>query len=342
LVIAVAVGCVAGCRTAAQSSRQPLPTDVVATIGSKQITLAEIDGEALRQSATAFGGMSLEQALYESRRSVLEQHIADHLLEQEAQAAGLDRDAYVEREITSKITAPSDEDIERWYRDNPVRVQGAALDEVREPIRQVISDERRSALRQDLLNRLMKSTPVTLSLEPPRVVVEEAGRPAKGPENAPIRIVEFSDFECPFCLAAHPTIEKVLATYGDRIRFVYRHYTLPNHPHARPAAEAAACAAEQGRFWQYHDLLFADQSRLTMADLKDHALTLGLDADKFNQCVDERRYSADVDADVQAAIAAGVTGTPGFFINGRPVSGAQPYEVFRRIIDEELQRESGS
>jgi protein-disulfide isomerase len=327
----------AACSTNAQSSRQQLPTDVVATVGSTRITLAEVDADALRQPVSAFGSISLEQALYESRRAVLEQRIGDLLLDEEARAAGVDRATFVDREITSKIAAPTDADVQAWYQANPGRVQGAPLAEVSEPIRQLLAEERRRSTQQQFIDRLAAKTGVTLSLEPPRVAVEAAGRPARGPENAPVEIIEFSDFECPFCLAANPTVAQVLATYGDRIRFVYRHYTLPNHPNARPAAEASACAAEQGKFWQYHDQLFANQSRMTAADLKQHAVQLGLDVEKFNTCVDERRYQPDVDADVAAAQAAGVTGTPAFFINGRHVSGAQPFEVFKQIIDEELQ-----
>ena len=131
-------------------------------------------------------------------------------------------------------------------------------------------------------------------------------------------------------------MQQVLASYGDKIRFTYRHYPLSNHPHARPAAEASQCAAEQGQFWPYHDLLFADPSRLTDADLKARAVQLGLNAAQFNACVDTRKFKDDVDADVRAADAVGVDGTPAFLINGRMLSGAQPIEAFKRLIDEEL------
>jgi protein-disulfide isomerase len=170
------------------------------------------------------------------------------------------------------------------------------------------------------------------------VEVAADGRPARGPENAPVTIIEFSDFECPYCLRAHPTVQQVLSTYGDRVRFVYRHYPLPNHPNARPAAEASACAHEQGKFWPYHDRLFSSAGKLSAADLKQHAVELGLDAAQFNACVDGRKYRADVDADMQVAEKAGVSGTPAFFINGRVLGGAQPFEAFQRVIEDELKR----
>jgi protein-disulfide isomerase len=128
----------------------------------------------------------------------------------------------------------------------------------------------------------------------------------------------------------------VFATYGDRVRLVYREYPLANHPNARPASEAGQCAHEQGKFWPYHDRLFENQQRLAAADLKRYAAELGLDTDKFNACVDSGKYRGVVDADMEAANAVGVSGTPAFFINGRMLSGAQPFDAFKRIIDEEL------
>ena len=124
--------------------------------------------------------------------------------------------------------------------------------------------------------------------------------------------------------------------YGDKIKFTYRHYPLGNHSDARPAAEASECANEQGKFWPYHDRLFATPNHLGAADLKQDAAALGLDVPKFNACVDSHKYKADVDADVAAGDEAGVDGTPAFFINGRMISGAQPFDAFKRIIDEEL------
>jgi protein-disulfide isomerase len=183
---------------------------------------------------------------------------------------------------------------------------------------------------------LREKTPVSVTLDAPRVKVDAAGRPGRGPENAPVQIVEFSDFQCPFCLNVFPTVTKVLATYGDKIHFVYRHYPLPNHPNARPAAEASACAAEQDKFWPYHDRLFSSAGKLSESDLKEHGAAIGLDMASFNTCVESRKYQKDVEVDTEAANALGVNGTPAFFINGRAVNGAQPFEVFKRIIDDEL------
>jgi protein-disulfide isomerase len=326
------------CSTAAQPMRQQTADDVVATVGGVKITLGEVDGRALAAPAGNFGDLPLSQALYEARRSVLDELIGNRLIDADAKARGMERATLVQQEITAKIAPPTDADIAAWYTANQQRVQGATLEQVTAPIRSLLLQERTAGARAAYVNRLKAATPVTISLAPPRMAVADAGRPARGPANAPIQIVEFSDFECPFCFRANPTIAQVMSTYGDRVRLVYRHYPLPNHPNARPAAEAAACANEQGKFWEYHDRLFASQARLGAADLKQHAAELGLDAATFNACVDARKFQQDVEADMDAAQALGVSGTPHFFINGRALSGAQPFENFKAIIDEELAR----
>jgi protein-disulfide isomerase len=329
---------VASCSTAAQPARPQTPSDAVATVGSTTITLAQVDEVALQQSASSFGGMKLSQALYEARRLALDEVVGNTLLDQEAKSRGLDRAALVDAEITKKVATPTEDEIAEWYKANQARVQGATLDQVRAPIRAYLTQERTQNARRVLLDRLKGKTSVKLMLEPPRLAVKAANAPARGPAGAPVEVIEFSDFQCPFCLRAAPTVKQVLDTYGDRIHFVYRNYPLPNHPNARPAAEAAQCANEQGKFWPYHDRLFAEPGKLGDADLRGAAAALGLDSARFNACVDSRKYKDVVDADLRAGEEAGVSGTPAFFINGRPLSGAQPFSEFKRVIDEELER----
>jgi protein-disulfide isomerase len=327
------------CSSAAQPARPRTQgaDEVVATVGRTSIRLGDVDRRALQQPASNFGSLTLAQALYEARRAALDEIIATNLLDEAARARGSDRST-LEQEIEAKVVLPTEVDIAAWFQANQSRVQGASLDQVRAPIQQLLLQERAMAAREEYLDALRARTRVTVTLEPPRVEVAAAGRPARGDERAPIELIEFSDFECPFCLRAFETVRKVLDAYGDRIRFVYRHYPLPNHPNARPAAEASACAADQDKFWPYHDRLFANPSRMGAADLKRYAAELGLDTEAFNACFDQRRHQALVDEDVAAGNAVGVSGTPAFFINGRPLTGAQPYEAFARIIDEELKR----
>lgn len=160
--------------------------------------------------------------------------------------------------------------------------------------------------------------------------------PQKGPANAKVTIIEFSDFQCPFCARAQPTLEQIFQTYGSKVRLVYRDFPLSFHQNAQKAAEAAECADEQGKFWEYHDILFANQNALDTESLKKYAAELKLDSQKFNSCLDSGKYGQEVKKDFSDGQSAGVQGTPAFFINGRLVSGAQPFENFKAIIDEEL------
>jgi protein-disulfide isomerase len=337
-IIGILIVLAACSRTSAQPARQLAPTDVVATVGATRITLADVDEKALQQPVSNFGSVKLSQALYDARRAAIDEIVASALMDAEAKARGIERATLVEKEIGDKVPAVTDADVVAWYQANQSRVQGAPIDQVRAPIRAYLVQARMEDVRQQYIDVLKGKTPVRIMLDPPRAVVSEANSPARGPSGAPIELIEFSDFQCPFCQRANPTVQQVLSTYGDRIRFVYRNYPLPSHPNARPAAEAAACAADQNKFWPYHDRLFANPSKLSTGDLKQHAADLGLDAGQFNTCVDTHKFKARVDADIEAGEQAGVNGTPAFFINGRMLSGAQPFDVFKRLIDDELEQ----
>ena len=326
-----------GCaQSSAQQPRTPAPNEVVATVGSSSITLAQVDEKALQQSTGNFGAMKLAQALYEARRIAIEELVDDALLVQDAKARKLDAAKVIQQEITAKVAEPTDADAALWFQQNQSRLQGATLDQARQAIKSYLVQQRTLAARQQYLDGLRAKVATRIMLDPPRQVIAKADRPTKGPENAPIEMIEFSDFQCPYCESAFPTINQVLNTYGDRIHFTYRHYPLAIHPRARPAAEASQCAAEQGKFWPFHDKLFGDQSRLSDEDFRQDAAQLGLDTKQFNACVDSHKYKAEVDVDIHAGDEAGVSGTPAFYINGRMLSGAQPFEAFKRLIDEEL------
>jgi protein-disulfide isomerase len=326
----------AACSTSAQPARQMSPAEVVATVDGAPITLSEVDAVALQQPVTNFGSARLVQALYLARRAALEEMVASRLIDREAKARGVSATDLTRQEVDAKVTAATDADVEFWYQTNPSAVQGRALAQLREPIRSLLNEQRTMEQRDRLIEALRAKTPVTVSLDIPRQQIATAGHPSRGPANAPIEIVEFSDFQCPFCQRANPTVEQVLKVYGDKVKFVYRHYPLPNHPNAKPAAEASVCADQQGQFWKYHDRLFASPDKLTDADLKSHAAALGLDAAAFNSCFDAGTGRSRVEQDMKDATEAGVSATPSFFINGRSLEGAQPFEAFRQIIDEEL------
>ena len=159
----------------------------------------------------------------------------------------------------------------------------------------------------------------------------------RGNFNAPITLVEYSDFECPFCEKIYPTFKKILNDYPDQVRLVYKHFPLGFHPNAQKAAEASECANEQGKFWEYHDLIFEKQSGgLSLINFKQWAGDLGLNTKKFNNCLDSSKYAQKVQTDATDGQSRGVNGTPATFVNGQLVSGAVPYESFKPIIDQLL------
>ena len=192
----IALILLAACSTSAQQAKQPAPTDVVATVGSTSITLAEVDGKALAQPVSNFGSVTLLQALYDARRAVLDEMVATRLLDEAAKAQGLDRTALVEKEIGSKVTPVTDAEVVAWYQANQARVQGATLDQVRQPIRAFLGQERMQTVREEYVGTLKAKTPVRVTLEPPRQAVAMASTsPTRGRPDAPIEMIEFSDFQ---------------------------------------------------------------------------------------------------------------------------------------------------
>ena len=161
---------------------------------------------------------------------------------------------------------------------------------------------------------------------------------SKGSEHARVTIVEFSDFECSFCFVAKETIKQVLDEYGDDVRVVYKHFPLPTNKNAKKAAEASQCANDQGKFWEMHDAMFEDQSKLSIPDLKQTAKNIGLDANDFNDCLDSGKYDQKVQDDIDLGYELGISGTPAFFIESEFLSGAQPIEEFEKIIDKKLNK----
>ena len=184
-----------------------------------------------------------------------------------------------------------------------------------------------------------EASDVQIDLEPPRTVIEvEADDPVFGPSSAAVEIIEFSDFQCPFCQRLTDTLEQLKSEHGSDIRLVFKDYPLPNHAQAFKAAEAGNCANQQGMFWELHDTMFSRQSELGVDDLKRHAGELGMDQAAFDACLDSGRFAEQVNADLTAGQQYGVSSTPTVFINGRAVMGAAPFEMFDEIIREELER----
>jgi predicted DsbA family dithiol-disulfide isomerase len=243
----------------------------------------------------------------------------------------------VEAEIESNVALPSREEVTAYYERNQARFTGPR-EQALAQARQQLIDASRNRFRESLLRRLKRQYGFKSFLEPLRTEVATTGHPSRGPENAPVTIVEFSDFECPFCGALFPTIKALEKNYPDTVRVVYRQFPLTNiHPYAMKAAEASLCAHEQGRFWQMHDSLFGFQQDLSVPSLTLRAMEIGLDLEAFGACLDSGRQAARIKQDMADGAKAGVTGTPTLFVNGRVLLGNQPAEL-RALIEDELQR----
>jgi protein-disulfide isomerase len=260
--------------------------------------------------------------------------------DEKAKAKGVTREELVNQEIAAKIPEPSDEELHALY--DRAKAGGQQLppfDQVKPDIARFVKNQKGQTMLAEYYDQLKKDMGIELLLppyQPPKVAVEAVG-PSKGPAGAPITIVEFSDYECPFCVRAEPTVKDVLAAYPGKIRLVFRDYPLPMHKKAPKAAEAAHCAGDQGKYWEMHDKLFAANGKLEVADLKSAAREVqGIDGGKFDQCLDSGSKATDVEKNRKAGDEVGVSGTPAFFINGRLLSGAQPLEAFKTAIDDEL------
>ena len=311
--------------------------------------LAEVDGVTITSEEvekSLAGQLSkLEEQIYNLKRQKLDALINDKLLEKEAAKRKLTVPALLDAEITSKVGLVTEQEIERFYQDNKAQIKGEQA-QVREQIRAFLQNQKLAAKREEFLTALRSQAKIVDNLKPPpvlRVEVSVDGAPFRGPANAPVTIVEFSDFECPFCKRAHPTLMQLLEKYAGKVKLVYRDFPLESiHPQARRAAEAARCANDQGKFWDYYDTLFTESPKLAPDDLKRYAAQAGIDVKKFDDCLSGGVHKTALQKDIDEGTRLGVSGTPAFFINGRPLTGAQPLEAFARIIDDELARATAS
>jgi protein-disulfide isomerase len=307
------------------------PVEIAAEIDGESITIAELDERIKEELFRSRAGDPSK--LYTLRSDALDELIRERVLEAEGKRRGVPAERVVELELEA-MGPVTEEEIVAFYEQNFSKQGERTLDEIRDQIERYL-DSRRSA---EVPNRLRERAKIEVLLAAPRYEVAAQG-PSKGPADARITIVEFSDFQCPYCQRVLATMDEVLAKYPDDVRLVYRHLPLDRiHPSARGAAEAAACADEQGQFWPYHDKLFQNNRALAKEDLLRYATDAGLDVTRFQACFDERRFKDKVEADLQAARAVGISGTPAFIVNGIMLSGAQPAEAFYKVIDQELAR----
>ncbi len=305
------------------------PDQVVATVGNHKITEKELDAKIKPQMA------AIDNQIYELKSSAIKSMADEYLVEQAAKKENLSVPDYLKKHLSqAKVT---DTDAKMFYdQHKEIQARFPKYDEIKARLIEALQNQKEGEARTALIEGLRKAEPVTVMLTAPRINVKSAGHPEIGGKDAPVTIVEFSDFQCPFCGRAEPTLKQVREKYGDKIKLVYLDFPLGMHDHAIDAASAGRCAGEQGKFWEMHDAMFADQSKLAPADLKASAKKIGLDTAKFDECLDKGKYKTAIEADMAQGRSLGIDGTPAFYINGRPLTGAQPFDKFQTTIDEEL------
>lgn len=302
------------------------PPAVVARVSGTNLTMADLqrkEGGKLLQA---------EYQYYLNERKALEELIDDQLIANEARRRNISLDQLLNTEVYKDVKDPTEDQLEVYYEGLDTQEPYEA---VRADVLAHIRELRRTKARAAFIENLRKQANIDVLLMPPSTDVNIAKAYTKGSQDAPVVFVEFADYECPYCQKVNPQIQQIKKEYGDKVALVFKDFPLPMHHSAEKAAEAARCAGEQGKFWEYHDVLF--YSKLLDVDaLKEHARVLKLDGDKFDDCLDSGREAAAVKQDLEEGKSLGLTGTPSFFVNGHFFSGVIDFATLRDMVNQQL------
>jgi len=335
-VLAVIVGMLSSCSESISSPNykfMPPTGNVVAKVAGVEITAAEMNQGIEAELYEA------EMKLFDVKFNKVKTLLIEKLMEQDPKKKGLSNDEYLEKYIASKVTV-TEKDVDAYVKEKSIPTEHINA-QLRERIKGFLMiEKKKTAIDQWLADKTGKSGIEVFLAKPQRPTfdVKFAGAPTSGSDSAKITIVEFSDFQCPFCKKAAETVEEVKKKYGNKVRVAFKQFPLPFHKNAQKAAEAALCAHEQKKesFWKMHDKMFGAQDQLEVDGLKKMAKEIGLDGKAFDACLDGAKFAGQVEQDMKDGQAVGVKSTPTFFINGKLLSGAQPVEEFDAIISEEL------
>jgi protein-disulfide isomerase len=305
------------------------------------VPLAVVDGQPIMETdlAPIVQGQlrPLREQEYQIRKKALDSLIGQKVIEAEAKKKGLSTEQLLQQEVDSKVAEPTDVELQAVYAVQRDQLGGKSFEESKPQISQSLKRAKVLQARQEYSAKLREQAKVAVLLSPPKTQVGFDPARIRGNPKAKVMIVEFSDFQCPYCGQVEATLKNVLAKHSDTVALAFRDMPLTQiHPMAMGAAQAGRCALEQGKFWELHDLMFADQSSLDRNGLLGKAAKLQLDSKQFESCLDSDKYKASIQADGQEGLRAGVSGTPGFFVNGVFLNGAQSEAVFERVINEQL------
>lgn len=303
--------------------------EVVARVGGESVLMSEVEEEAKGDL------LKQKNKIYEIKKSALNYLIEKKLLSLEAKSQGIEMGELLVQ-IREESKPVTEEDVKGYYEANKSRIQGE-YEKSKSRIRSYL--ERRSAKHSNrkAISDLKKKYKVEVLIRPPKIDIQDPENMiSRGPEAAPVTIMVFTDFQCPYCKKEERVLSKVLKNYPEQVRFIHRDYPLSFHKDAKMAAFAARCANEQGKFWIYHDHLFANQGALDKESLIRYADDLGLEGESFKECLESNRYGFIIEKEVWEGSKYGVSGTPVVFVNGRPLQGAVSYNTLKEVIDEEL------
>jgi protein-disulfide isomerase len=311
-------------------------TTPAAKVGDEVITLEEVERAVGAQLA------KIEEQRYALLDDKLEQLIGDRLLAREAKRRGVSLEQLLKAEVYGKAADVTDAEVASFISQNRARLPQGDDADLKLKVWDYLRSQKVNERRQAYIQSLRAQGNVAVYLEAPemaRVPVSAGSGFVRGAKEAPVAIVEFSDFQCPYCKNVTSTVKQLMDKYPGKVKWVFRDFPIQTiHPAAPKAHEAARCAAEQGKFWEYHDLLFEKSPRQAPEELKQYAKDLKLDSATFAKCLDSGKEGAAVSRDVEDGTRLGVTGTPTFFINGRELVGNLPLTAFQKIIDSELAR----
>jgi protein-disulfide isomerase len=302
----------------------------VAEVNGKPISRAEVE----KRASGALDRLRDEE--YQARRRAVDELVMDRILDDAAAARGISREELLRQEVEQKVAVPEAAQVEAVYQQNKDRIGPHTKADVLPRIVAAMMDDRRAERAQAFMQELRGQAKVRVLLEQPRSTVAiPAGTPVLGPEKAPVTIVEFSDYLCPYCQRAEATVNQVLEKYKGKVRFVHQDFLL-GRPRSLAVARSAHCAGEQGKFWEYRDDLLRRPGDWSDADLVKRTPALGLDAAAFRTCLASDRHDKAIHASSESGQELGVQSTPTFFVNGKRLTGARGMEDFEHLIDGEL------
>lgn len=302
-----------------------------ATVAGEPITMDELNSAAKAQL------QKVETQVYQVKKRMLDDLIETKLIDAAAKKAGKGAEEFVKAEIESKAVEPTENEIKALY-DARKDAFKEPYEKVKDQISGYLKQNHQNQARMELIEKLRGESDVKVFLEPPRIEIDVGNLPGVGDKDAKIKIIEFSDYQCPFCKRVRPTIWGLMDEYKDKIYYTFVDFPLSFHQNAKKAHEAARCAGEQGKYYELNRKIFDNQTAIGIDDLKKYAKQLNLKTKEFDECLDKGKFAELVEKNTELGVNSGVSGTPAYFINGIMLSGAQPQAAFKEIIDEELKK----